>query len=158
MFLYNLDCSDLGQWPSWPVVPHNHRVTLRSRNGAISAQKIHRSNVPADTPSEYYCHTISIPVLDHLLSELGARFGSHQRTALQGLSIVPSVAVSFELDDYASRLKALCDLYENDLPSPQSFESELNCWLMKWKHKLENHGENSLPTCKSLILTLRHIQ
>ena len=96
-------------------------------------RQIHRSNVPADTPSEYYRRTISIPVLDHLLSELGAWFGSHQRTALQGLSIVPSVAVSFEPDDYASRLKALCDLYENDLPSPQSFESELNCWLMKWK-------------------------
>ena len=118
-------------------------------------RQVHRSNVPADTPSEYYRRTISIPVLDHLLSELGAQFGSHQRTALQGLCIVPSVAVSLQPDDCASRLKALCDLYEIDLPSPQSFESELNCWLMKWKHELENHEENSLP--KSLVLTLRHI-
>ena len=118
-------------------------------------RQIPQSNVPVDTPSEYYRRTRSIPVLDHLLSELGARFGSHQRTTLQGLSIVPSVAVSLESDDWTSRLKALCDLYENDLPSPQSFEIEVNCWLIKWKHELENHGENSLP--KSLILTLRHI-
>ena len=52
------------------------------------------SNVPADTPSEYFRRTISIPVLDHLLSELKSRFGSHQRTALLGLSIVPSLSLS----------------------------------------------------------------
>ena len=37
-----------------------------------------RSNVPADTPSEYFRRTISIPVLDHLFCELRSRFGKHQ--------------------------------------------------------------------------------
>ena len=30
-------------------------------------RQTHRSNTPANTPSEYYCHTMSIPLLDHLL-------------------------------------------------------------------------------------------
>lgn len=39
----------------------------------------HRSNVPASTPSEYYCRSISIPLVDHLLSEMQSRFSSHQQ-------------------------------------------------------------------------------
>ena len=52
-------------------------------------RQIHRSNLPAGTPSEYYRRTISIPVVDHLLSELRSRFGDRQKRAILGLSIVP---------------------------------------------------------------------
>ena len=52
-------------------------------------RQCHCSNVPADTPCEYYYRCISIPVLDHLLSEMETRFSSHQQTALLGLSMVP---------------------------------------------------------------------
>ena len=41
-------------------------------------RQTHCSNVPADTPSEYYCRTVSIPLLDHLLSEMDSHFSSHQ--------------------------------------------------------------------------------
>ena len=59
-------------------------------------RQIHHSNLPADTPSEYYRCTVSIPVVDHLLSELRSRFGDHQKRAMLGLSIVPSLFVSLE--------------------------------------------------------------
>ena len=87
-----------------------------------------QSNVPADTPSEYFKCTISIPVLDHLLCELRSRdrFGKHQRRVLLGFSIVPSLFVSLESDDHISRFKALSDLYEHDLPSPECLKSELH--------------------------------
>ena len=114
-----------------------------------------QSNVPADTPSEYFRRTISIPVLDHLLCELRSRFGKHQRRALLGFSIVPSLFVSLESDDHISRFKALSDLYESDLPSPECLESELHSWQIKWRRELEDHGESSLPT--GLTHTLRHI-
>ena len=94
-------------------------------------------------------------MLGHLLSELRSRFGDHQRTALLGLSIVPSLFVSLESDDHTSRFKALSDLYEGDLPSPECLESELHSWKMKWRKQLEDHGGSSLPT--SLIQTLTHV-
>lgn len=72
-------CSSVGTVPSLP-----------RRCG----RQTHRSNTPADTPGEYYCRTITIPLLDHLLSEMKSQFGKHQQTALLGLSIVPSVMVS----------------------------------------------------------------
>ena len=34
------------------------------------ARQIQRNNVPATTPSEYYKRAISIPMLDHLESEI----------------------------------------------------------------------------------------
>ena len=63
----------------------------------------HRSNMQADTPSEYFCRTISIPLLDHLLSEMNSRFSKHQQTALLGLSIVPSVLVTLPTEDSIPR-------------------------------------------------------
>ena len=118
-------------------------------------RQIHRSNVPADTPMEYYRRTISIPMVDHLLSELQSQFGDHQRTAMLGLSIVPSLFLSLESAECISRFKELADLYESDLRSPESLESELHCWHTKWQQQVRDRGESSLPT--SLTLTLRHV-
>ena len=39
----------------------------------------HRSSVPAQEPSEYYRHTITVPILDHLLSDLEAHFSKHRQ-------------------------------------------------------------------------------
>ena len=61
----------------------------------ICGRQRHRSNVPADTPSEFYRRTISI---DHLLSELDTRFAKHQQTALQGLWLIPTVIVTKKVE------------------------------------------------------------
>ena len=82
-------CADVGTEPSLP-----------RRCG----RQIHRSNVPADTPSEYYCHSVSIPMLDHLLSEMKTRFTTHQKTALLGLCIVPSVMVTLPDEEWSVNL------------------------------------------------------
>ena len=133
-------CADIG---TVPTIPRR------------CSRQIDRSNVPADTPSEYYCRTVTIPVTDHLLSEMKSRFGSHQKTARLGLSLVPLLLVSLEPDQCASRVEELADLYESDLPSPECLESELHSWQTKWQRQLNDHGENSLPS--DLLLTLKHV-
>ena len=129
-------CTDVGTVPSVP-----------RRCG----RQIHRSNIPADTPSEYYCRTISIPLLDHLLSEMKSHFSTHQQTALLCLSIVPSIMVT---EECSTKVSQLADMYWDDLPSPDCFHSELHCWQMKWQQHLKEHGQISLPS--SPTLTLRH--
>lgn len=52
-----------------------------------------RDNGPAQYPSDYFCCTICIPVLDHLLLEIKTRFGVHD------LYIVPSLIVSKALEE-----------------------------------------------------------
>jgi len=133
-------CSNMGIEPSIP-----RRCTHQT----------HRSSIPTDTPSEYYCRSISIPLLDHLLSEMRSRFSSHQQTALFGMSIVPSIMVALSSEEYFSKVSELADMYEGDLPSPGCMTSELHCWQMKWKHHLQEYGQSSLPA--SPAATLRHL-
>ena len=60
-------CSDVGVVPDFP-----------RRCG----RQTHHSKTPGDSLSTHYCHTISIPLLDHLISEMDSRFTSHQQRAL----------------------------------------------------------------------------
>ena len=39
----------------------------------------HRASIPASNPSEYFRRTITVPILNHLLSELDKRFSSHKK-------------------------------------------------------------------------------
>ena len=133
-------CSDVGTEPSIPRRCGHQR---------------HRSNVPAETPSEYFRRTISILLLDHLLSEMKSLFSSHQQTALLGLSVVPSVMASLSTEEYTTRVSELADMYQDDLPSPNCIVSELECWQMKWQQQLREHGQCSLPDSPSQ--TLRHV-
>ena len=45
-----------------------------------------RSNVPAEEPVVYYRRSVTIPVLNHLLSQLDHRFSSDQQRVVHGLS------------------------------------------------------------------------
>ena len=108
-------CDSVGTQPSLPRFCRQH----------------HRSNLPAQTPSEYYRRIITVPILDHLLSDLEAHFSKHQQTALFGLFLVPFVHVSKTLDEIAPKISELGDMYKDDLPYPNSLPSELHCWHTK---------------------------
>ena len=57
--------------------------------------QVHRSNAPARMASEYNCCTITIPLLDHLLSEMKTRFGHHQQTcSYRCFPIVPAILLA----------------------------------------------------------------
>ena len=137
----NSMCSSVGNIPSLP-----------RRCG----KQTHRCNTLAYTPSEYYRRTISIPLLDHLISEMKTRFGKHQQTALLGLSIVPSVLVSIPPEDLSSKVQQLVELCENDLPSPECIDSELHTWQLKWQRierTLRSQVQHS-PSDKPVLISL----
>ena len=119
-------------------------------------RQIYRSNVPADTPSDYYRRCISVPLLDHLLLEMESRFSIHQQTALLGLSLIPSILVdpSTDADECNTKICQLADMYQQDLPSHDCIGSELHCWKMKWQKQFSEHGQISLPSTPTT--TLRH--
>ena len=132
-------CSNIGVEPSLP---------------RRCCRQVHRINVPADTPSTYYCRSVSIPLLDHLLSEMESRFSTHQQTAFLGLSLIPSIMVSLSLEECTTKILQLADMYQEDLPSRDCIESELHCWWMKWQQETNEHGPASLPS--TLTHALRH--
>ena len=83
-----------------------------------------------------------------------SRFSSHQKTALLGLPIVPSILVNLPTDDYTTKVSKLADMYRDDLPSPDCISSELDCWWIKWEQHLQEHGRCSFPSTP--VVTVRH--
>ena len=132
-------CDSIGVEPSLP---------------RLCGRQHHRSNVPGQNPSEYYRCTITIPMIDHLLSELETRFSKHQQTALQGFYLVPSILATKEMEEIFPKICELGGMYHDDLPYPTSLESEFHCWHMKWKEQEKDHGFSSLPM--TLTHTLPH--
>ena len=56
----------------------------------VSLPRTCSRDVPASDASEYYKHTLTIPVLDHLNSDLQTKFDVSSVNAIYGLSIIPS--------------------------------------------------------------------
>ena len=132
-------CMGVGTTPSVP------RICGRQR---------HRASIPAASPSEYYRRTITIPILDHLLTELERRFSTLQKTALQGLYLVPSVLVTEDVEKVTTVVTKVGEQYTVDLPNASSLGSEVHNWHTKWINGGENNGKSSLPTTLSSTLPL----
>ena len=59
-----------------------------------SRRQQHRANVPSSDPSEYYKRVLTIPTLDHLITEMDGRF--HHDSACQIMLILPSTLAESE--------------------------------------------------------------
>ena len=118
----------------------------------ICARQRHRSNIPAEDACEYYRRVISVPLLDHLISELESRFSSHKQTALLGLYLVPTVLETKTIEEVGPKISQLGEMYREDLPSLSSLQSELHCWHLKWKEVERELGPAALPKMPSFTL------
>ena len=103
----------------------------------LASRQTHRSNIPGDTPEVYYRRNIMLPLLNYLISEMEARFGSIHQTKIKLLSLVPSTAVNCT----ASSIKEVGDLYKSDLPSPHLLSTEFS----RWKIKCNSMSSSSRP-------------
>ena len=131
-------CHSVGDEPSLP---------------RLCARQAHRSNIPAENACEYYRRVISIPLLDHLISQIESRFTSHHQTALHGLYLVPALLVQKPVEEMLPKIELLGDMYEDDIPSINSLPSEFQCWYLKWKQQEQEHGLVSLPNTLSFTLS-----
>ncbi len=114
-------------WQSIHVEPSLPRLCGRQR---------HRENVPALTPVEYYRHTVTIPILDHLISEIQTWFSEHNKTAHLRLNLIPSNLVTKPFKVVGAVLKPLEVLYTSNLRDDTStctVQTELHHWYLKWK-------------------------
>ena len=102
------------------------------------ARQMQLNNVPVTTPSEYCKRAVSIPMLDHLESEINICFTELQSTAAKGMSIVPSalcvattVASMEELDKNIDRLVTS---YMADLEDDRNLvKEEIHQWKIEWQ-------------------------
>ena len=52
------------------------KINITDTMPRVVGTQMHRSNTPAESVSDYYEKTITIPLLDHLMPELDYRFDS----------------------------------------------------------------------------------
>ena len=114
----------------------------------ICGRQRHRASTPASSP-EYFGRIITVPVLDHLQAELNTIFNSHQKTALQGLHLVPLLFVKESLATVPNKVLEVGQLYEVDLPSVSALKSELHSCV----HQMKVHGEKGRAALPSSLAT-----
>ncbi|XP_057295877.1 52 kDa repressor of the inhibitor of the protein kinase-like [Hydractinia symbiolongicarpus] len=69
-------------------------VRVQENRPRVCSRQVHRSNVSADTISSYYLRSLTIPILDHLSTELSKRFEPSSLAAYAGLAVIPSNMIS----------------------------------------------------------------
>ena len=95
----------------------------------VSRLQQHRANVPSSDPSEYYKRALTIPTLDHLITEMDERFHHDSAsTVCQIMLILPSTLAEGEEVLTSAMISDLIHMYEDYLPAPASIDTELHCW------------------------------
>ena len=91
-----------------------------------TVRQMHRNNVPAENPEEYYRRALSIPLVDRFIAEMTFRFNPFNKTALKLLLLVPSIICDPEYNDLD--IEGLIEQYSDDLPNPDVIDLERKLW------------------------------
>ena len=87
-----------------------------------------RSNVQASSPEEYWCRTVYVPFLDHLIQGFDDRFNKLSPDTVRGLKLLPTNVSKLSPDDTT----AILQRFRSDLPSPGSFTQKIRMWKLLW--------------------------
>ena len=89
-----------------------------------SRRQQHRANVPSSDPSEYYTRVLTIPTLDHLITEMDGRFHHDSASVVcQIMLILPSTLAESEEVLTSAMISDLIHMYEDYLPAHKDFKS-----------------------------------
>ena len=119
------------------------KITARKANIEPSTTRVvgrqqHGSNAEAGTPKDYHKRTLTIPLLDHLISD--TYFDPNNDAVMSSLlCLLPALLVSRE----GNPVQAAFQYYADDLPSPQLFDVELFRWRRKWLNADQDHLPSS---------------
>ena len=91
---------------------------------------MHRNNVPAENPEEYYRRALAIPLVNRFIAEMTFRFNSFNETASKLLFLAPSIICDPEYNNLD--IEGLIEQYSDDLPNPDVIDVELKLWKKKW--------------------------
>lgn len=123
---------------------HNVHITIPRICGRQTA----RDNHPAASAEEYFRRSLAIPFLDHLTSEIEARFSKHTVVSMKCLSIIPSCFSESAISD-----DELLEFFNPECKTVA--KAELEIWRSNFKGQekdlLPNSPESSLKFAKPMI-------
>ena len=102
----------------------------------LASRQQHRQNVPATSTAEYYRLNVTVPLLDHLISELDSRLNSESSSVVvEFIQLLPCTLYRKPASErlITADLDTVLKLYESDLPCTRSMDVELELWRTRWK-------------------------
>ena len=95
---------------------------------------MHRENYKASDPSSYFKVSLTIPLLDQIITELRSRFSLDHRIHLKSNFIIPSVVVKNK--SWKENIIEFSKNYESDLPQVINLTTELDQWEIFWRQEI----------------------
>ena len=112
------------------------KVNVEESQPRTASRQQHRGNVPSTTTSEYYLRQLTIPALDHLISEISDRFSPFLTNVLNQILILLPVQIAEREGILPSvHIPDLVKLYADDMVQIGSLDTELHCWTVKWQQE-----------------------
>ena len=105
------------------IMKSTEKVPVKPRT--VSKQ-VYRDNIPANSPSEYFRRSVSVPFLDHLIGHINSRFSLWNLDVMDALYGMPCHVVSNV--DWQTGFRRFLQKYEEDLPEPRYLSTELDMW------------------------------
>ena len=95
----------------------------------------------------YYRVSLTIPLLDHLVSQLDSRFNVESSSKIVQLMqlLLAEVCTLSSISDLTYALRCIIDYYDSDLSSRISIEPEIERWVHKWSLEPEAAKECDTP-------------
>ena len=132
------------------------KINVNNSVPRICARQTARENFPAESPSHYYKLSLSIPLIDTVLSELKRRFEGNQKCIFEGLYLIPYIMVGSLKNNismsWKDHFKIFLKFYESDFEdlSFKSLDAELSLWKHHWDNCLANLPNSVSATLKQI--------
>ena len=115
----------------------------------ICSKQIYSQNPKVGSNSDYFQVTVTVPLLDHLMSDLEMRFPGDELTAYHGLYIIPYVMFTTP-NTWRKEILIFATFHSEDLPSFCLY-SELDLWFTHWENL---SATTDLPNSVAVTLKL----
>ena len=98
---------------------------------------------------------MTIPILDHLISELNDRFDEDSsHTIVEFMEMLPSVVKGHARHLEFIKFTNLFRSYEDDMPSSRAFDTELDMWESKWRSEVLAADLNTPEKVSSILIKI----
>ena len=95
----------------------------------VNQSQQRRSNPEYNSPEEYFQCTVTIPFLDHLISDISSRFDAHAKQAALIQALLPAKLTQ---DSSVGEIEQAVAFYTDDLPNAALLDEEFHLWKSRW--------------------------
>ena len=95
----------------------------------VTQRQQHHPNPESNSVKDYFKHTVTIPFLDHLISDLSSRFDLHTNRAASLQGLLPTrITWNSSVQD----IQEAGTFYADDLPNASIIDAEFHLWKSRW--------------------------